>query len=280
MQVRNEQWCLGLSARAAMLWCDQLIILDHASTDETPQIIRDLQSEYPGRVFAIRENDPLWNEADNRQRLLEESRRHGMTHLVFADADEVLSGNLIQSIRDTIASLQPWQALYLPWVCLWRDINKRCTSGVWGTARVPMAVADGPHIRWQSGDYNYQFHRRLFADATRCDIGIHDGGGLMHLQFADWRRAVAKQALYKMNEVIRWPEVKDIDTINRQYGQSIDETELTVADVSPEWWKPFEGYMQHLRLGQEPWQESECKRLWNLHGAEKFAGLDLFGVVN
>ena len=35
MPARNEDWIIGLSARAALMWCDELIVMDHASTDRT-----------------------------------------------------------------------------------------------------------------------------------------------------------------------------------------------------------------------------------------------------
>jgi hypothetical protein len=33
MPVRGEDWILGLSARAALMWCDELVILLHSCTD-------------------------------------------------------------------------------------------------------------------------------------------------------------------------------------------------------------------------------------------------------
>jgi glycosyltransferase involved in cell wall biosynthesis len=45
MPVRNEAWCLGLTARAALMWCDELVILDHASTDRTAEIASEIAGE-------------------------------------------------------------------------------------------------------------------------------------------------------------------------------------------------------------------------------------------
>ena len=52
MAARNEQWCLGLSARAALMWLDELVILDHASTGRKHAISprRFVMREQSGRV--------------------------------------------------------------------------------------------------------------------------------------------------------------------------------------------------------------------------------------
>ena len=52
MPVRNEAWCLGLTARAALKWCDELVILDHASNDATGEnILLPLEEEF-GRIIS------------------------------------------------------------------------------------------------------------------------------------------------------------------------------------------------------------------------------------
>ena len=47
MLARNEAHEIGLTARVALRWCDTLLILDHASTDDTPRIINALGHEFP-----------------------------------------------------------------------------------------------------------------------------------------------------------------------------------------------------------------------------------------
>lgn len=36
--VRNEAWCLGLTLRAVLMWCDEVIVLLHCCTDATEAI--------------------------------------------------------------------------------------------------------------------------------------------------------------------------------------------------------------------------------------------------
>jgi len=103
---------------------------------------------------------------------------------------------------------------------------------------------------------------------------------VMHLQFADWPRIVAKHALYLMTEVLRWPGRKPVSKVNAQYHATLDERGLITAAAPEAWWAPYAeaGLLQYLRLGLEPWQQAECRRLWEQHGPEQFAGLDLMRV--
>ena len=107
---------------------------------------------------------------------------------------------------------------------------------------------------------------------------------------ANERRLVAKHALFKCVERLRWPEksVSVIDTMyswaihgdpgNAQYGTPAT---WTYNDVPAQWLAPYTDLMiDHLHLDTPPWQAEEVRRLVAEHGAERFAGLlDLFGVA-
>ena len=86
MPCRNEDWIIGLSARAALMWCDHLVVLDHASTDDTQAIIYDLMGEYPGRIIYERVEGE-WLEIAGmglvRKEILENSRTGGKEAWAF-----------------------------------------------------------------------------------------------------------------------------------------------------------------------------------------------------
>src|SRR6185436_15991943 len=117
MPARNEDWVLGLSARALLRWVDKLVILDHCSTDESRQLEWGLAIDYdPEQVSVMFENDPTWEEMRHRQRLLEYARHSEATHIVTIDADEVVSANLVPHMRDIVADIPPGHVLQLPWI--------------------------------------------------------------------------------------------------------------------------------------------------------------------
>jgi cellulose synthase/poly-beta-1,6-N-acetylglucosamine synthase-like glycosyltransferase len=285
--VRNEDWVLGLSARAVLQWCDELIVLNHNSADRTVHILCDIATEYPGRCLWFTQTDTEWVEMEHRQHLLDLARKRGATHIAMVDADEVLSANLIPDIRRMIEDMPAGMTMQLPWLCLRDTIYQVHRSGIWGQAFASMAFVDSPECHWSSAERGgYQYHHRHPMGRALIPyrpVG-RNVGGLMHLQFVDDRRLRAKQCLYKMQEVVRWPGRQTAAQINATYNPAVygRDTWCDVFDLAPvpvPWWKGYESLMRYMDPAAEPWQEAEVQRLYAEHGAAKFAGLDLFGVV-
>ncbi len=290
MPVRNEDWVLGLSARALLRWVDELVILDHCSTDQSRHIEWQISLEHPiGKVAVLIENDPVWHEMAHRQRMLDYARMKDATHIVTIDADEVLSANLVPHIRDIIAEIPEPCVLQLPWITCRDSIHQQHASGLWAEQHASVAFKDDPRCHWMSRA-GYDFHQR--APMGRPEIPFkpvtHAGGGILHLQYSNRRRLLAKQALYKMTEVIRWPGRDSLYEINKRYNWSVYGSpspplngvpEFDLAPVPVEWWDGYADLMQYLHLEATPWQENACLTMIAEHGREKFAGLDLFGVV-
>jgi len=276
MPVRNEAHVLGLSARAALRWVDELLILVHASTDGTDRIAKDLTAEFPSRAFVCFDADPKWREMEHRQHLLTGARQRGATHFAIIDADEILTGNLIGCIREQIEQLRPGHILQLPGYNLRGSIHRYHSTGVWANRFFSMAFRKDDKANW-SGD---RFHHREPAGFANipCRPITHGQGGILHLWGSDERRLIARHALYKVTERVRWPEkpVADIDAL---YSMAIKDPGWKYADTDPGWWAPYADVMRHLNYAGEPWQTAECQRLVAERGTEYFAGLDLFGIA-
>lgn len=283
MPVRNEDWVLDLSVRAALMWCDALVILNHASTDLTAAIILKLLTEFGDRIYAVHVTGE-WDEMEHRQRMLLYARGLGATHMAIVDADEVITGNLLDSIRVHVESMAPGFMLQLPGYNLRGALDRFHANGIWGQRWFSTAFRDDPRLSW-SGDH---FHQRdPGGKVMRPSRPImQDQGGIMHLWGASERRLRAKHALYKMTETLRWPEKpkREIDqlysqafypSVNRQFDQD------WVYGWAPEnWWRPYKELLPSVHLQADPWQEEKCRQLHAEYGAHRFAGLDLFGVVD
>jgi hypothetical protein len=290
MPVRNEAWVLGLSARAALMWVDELVIGLHACAAASHDIAFEVMHEHPGRVTLYYLGDGEWAEMEHRQTLLTLARRCAATHIAIIDADEVLTGNLLSptypgeksKIWMCAANAVEGQILQIPLYNLRNGIQSYHQNGLWGNRIVSLAFKDEPVLGW-SGD---TFHQRepkgkrlqSFQPVTQGE------GGVMHLWGASERRLIAKHALYKITERLRWPD-KDVRQIDFEYSQCVkgglreDPKKWTYAQAPLEWWLPYTHLMQYLDVDAEPWQEAECRRLVAEHGREKFAGFDLFGVA-
>lgn len=285
MPVRNEDWVLGLSARVALMWCDELMILIHASEDRTAAIASGLTCEFPGRCWVSFEQAPEWNEMAHRQHLLADARQRGATHIAIVDADELLAGNLLASIREHVERLSPGYILRLPGYNLRGSLSRYHSNGVWGNRMFSLAFKDDGRANWQGDQFH---HREPFGVANVSYEPVRQGlGGVMHLWGADERRLIAKHALYKMTERLRWPS-KPAREIDAYYNYAIRESasngtqfacHWAYAVAPATWWEPYRDLMAYLSLSAPPWQETEARRLWLEHGAQRFIGLDLFNVI-
>jgi hypothetical protein len=303
MPVRNEDWVLGLSLRACLMWCDEVVLLMHACTDRSWQIVRDVIAEHPNRVFVIRKDDTVWRERSDRWTMLQMARARSATHIATLDADEVLTGNLLTmnagieiQIRHLIEQLPDNTALHLPWLALPRRIDRYITSGIWGPPQqASIAFKDSSNFYWDTANKDgYDLHRRfpmLLEGETKHAMPLTaQQGGIMHLQFLSERRLRAKQALYQMNEVLRWPfprpagmtpHLRKPEDLARMYGRAVYESDPAKCRTEPcptSWWAAYRDIPWYFDADAEPWQETEVKRLIEIHGRERFAGLDLFGV--
>jgi len=286
MPVRNEAWCLGLSARVALSWCDELICFMHGcSADDSGSIIDEVMDEYDGRVHVWVEHYPEWNEMAHRQKLLEVARERSATHISIVDADEILTGNMLPGAAGFATTMPRGHILQLPGYNLRGGIDRYHSSGIWGKRWFSVAFADDPRLHW-GGD---KFHAREPAGMPFREYRpISQGqGGILHLWGASERRLKAKHALYKITERLRWPD-KPVHDIDNLYSMAIygrpnvpgdNPQSWKFAEVPAAWWEPYAKWMQYLDIDAEPWQESECKRQVAHHGAAMFHGLDLFGVA-
>lgn len=282
--VRNEDWCLALSARVALEWCDALVILDHASTDRTPEIITDLIAEYPGRVYRYREDSPSWDEMRHRQHMLEMARGAGATHIAIVDADEIISGNCINAARCAADECIAGYVAQLPGVNLRGGLGRYHANGLWANRWFSTAFKDAPTLHWAGDGYH---HREPHGGKPRLHPFkpmAHGGGGVIHMWGASERRLRAKHQLYKITERLRFPRkpVEDIDKLYNLWRSPEDcraygDTEWHYASVPAEWWEPYAKWMQYLDVDAEPWQTAEVRRLVREYGREAFSGLDLFG---
>lgn len=287
MAVRNEAWCLGIIARAALMWCDVLVCLNHASTDASSDILAEISHE-TGRVVVISEESPEWDEMRHRQMMLHVARGIGATHIAIVDADELLTGNLIDRFVDPACiamAPQSGQIVQLPGYNLRGGINRYHANGIWGNRWFSTAFREDARLSW-SGD---TFHaREPKGIELRPYRPIAQGqGGILHLWGSSERRLRAKSALYKITERLRWP-AKPVAEIERMYNWAVygekdscygTPDTWTYRDVPAEWWAPYAHLMKYLDVDAETWQIAECRRLVAEHGAARFSGLDLFGVA-
>lgn len=281
--ARNEDHEIGMSARVALQYCDALVVLNHASTDNTGKILADLQEEVGDRLRILEATEDTWNEMPHRQMMLEAAREMGGTHMAIIDADEIVSGNIVEKIKDYVFALRPNEIGYLPGYNLRGSLNWYHANGVWGNREFSFAFVDNPRYGW-NGD---RFHHRepMGVSFIPRMMVAHGAGGILHLWGANERRLKAKHYLYSLTERLRWP-AKTIEEINRDYGQHCygrpwmedHPRDWRYNAVPDEWWEGYAPLMPYLNVNKEPWQEQKCRDMIAAHPGLEI-GLDTFGVI-
>ncbi|MFZ1217847.1 MAG: hypothetical protein WAO00_01070 [Chthoniobacterales bacterium] len=283
MTVRNEDWILGLTLRGVMLIVDEMIVLDHASTDDTALIIHEIAREHPGRIHYQCRKDPVWREATIRQSLLEDGRKLGGTHFWMIDADELATGNVLPQIRPMLATLEPGDLITIPWFPIWRSLDwrRQDSNDYWCANRTAYGFRDHPEIRYEARKNRpaYDMHTRApVSPGQKREYWVNDPDrGAMHFVAAGRARLAAKTAWYKMIETVRFAD-RNAERLNDMYDPDLDETNLITVPVDPAWWTPYLSWREHVHLDRPSWYEWDCRRMWREYGPEKFAGLNLWGI--
>lgn len=280
MPARNEQWIIGLSLSAALMWCDEVIVYDHASTDATRAIIEEVSRAHPGRVRLIAGDEPEWSEMRVRGRLLDAARERSARALVaLVDADEVLTANLVEGARELFErGCVPGFGLRLPMISPWGGVGRVRRDGSFG-GWLQAGFEDAPRLRYEPPADGYELHGRTPSGLEPLEMPVE--GGVLHMQFASVRRLRAKSAWYKVIETLRHARHGAAE-LNRIYDWTLSPPAEQSAGAMPrEWWGAYEELARRwLDLEVEPWHEAEVRRLVAQHGRERFAGLDLHGITD
>ena len=271
---RNEAWVLSCTIPAALKWVDDLYILDDDSTDGTPDLINQLQKEYPKRIKPYYwPHQEYWAEMDARQYLFEMA--DGASHYAIIDADEMLTANHLGNVRDWFSLLAPGQCIDVPMIAPWKRLEEYSTAT---TGVITLGFCDIPgKLCWKPrGDEQYHHHSRPPHGSMqhRLTPMIGSDGGCFHLQWAAFDRMLWKHRAYCMTELLRWKyPVREINTKYHWWDKPPHGENLKPV---PDAW--YSGYnLRSIRLDHVPWYKSECERLVEKHGKEAFQGLDLFG---
>lgn len=274
MLVRSEDWVLRASMEAALRWCDGLAVVDHASTDMTTSTITSMSME-TGRVdFLFHGDAAKWDEMTLREETLKLGRKMGGTHFAIIDADEIITANLIDKIRPEFERLEPSQCIEVPMLAM-RTLDVYQDDGsIWATAWLTLGFADASNLTWRPAEDGYQHHCRPPHRHTSVRRYLSDKaqGGVMHLQFANRRRLIAKHWLYAYVDHLRWPGRQSDHDLSIKYSWALQKASH-LGVVPEEWWSGHG--KKSIKLDGVPWQEEELNRLLSIHGEKEFSGIKL-----
>lgn len=301
MLTRDSDWIIGFTLRAALRWVDEMVVMLHNCNDKTDQIVNEIASANPDRILIHHVIDANWNEMLHRQQTLEFGRQRGGTHFAIIDDDEALTCNQLKATREAVLALAPHETLTTPMIPVWRSLGQRRVDDCpWSRAILSLAFADGPGVTWMPAHDGYQFHSRFPRATTKKrdprretqmmsrmrrqrmakqPVVDHSNGGAFHYQFASWKRLRAKHVWYRMIEMVMYPGRKTPEQINEMYSLALNEDGLRLETIPSEWKDGYDDIIGYADIEKTPWHLAECRRMMLEHGPEKFAGLDLLGLV-
>lgn len=270
MTAHNEDWVIGLTARAASLWADEVIVLNHNSDDHTQKVLEDANTSV-GNIITLQEPAPEFTPLQFYRRLVKEAINRDATHLAILDADEMLSADVACLMREAVRNLAVGETLDVPWIPVGSVAPLMRYASDMRTGFVFPLFGDLSYPALPEAAYNIHYSR-LPLSVTH-HVSLNTDGGLLHLAYVDNRRLQAKELRWKMMEMLRWPGRRSVAWLNDYYDVALNMGELSECPNS--WWT-YQQLETHLHIGNESSIEKEVKRTWD---PVRFAGLNTFGIV-
>jgi hypothetical protein len=269
--VRNEAWILERFIRAALMWADRIVIVDHASDDGSREIAARFE-----QVTLVPYDEEAFDEPERRSLLIETARRvapPGRKCLLMGiDADEALTANFAGSDgwRRALAA-EPGTNIRMRWA----NVLPECREcWVPSEYRIFGFMDDGSDFE------PHEIHGpRLPGPADGPSVDIDDVC-VLHFQYADWRRLKSKQRWYQVWEWLNTPDKRAIP-LYRQYHHMDTVSERERRPIPESWTGRYrEAGVDFSRMDPRPFYrwDPEVVEILAEHGPERFRKLNIWDV--
>lgn len=266
LPVKNEEWILKETLSRLNNFCDQIIIGDQNSTDNSINIYKEFE-----KVEVIENNNKFHNN-NIRWKLLDKAReKFGINNLIICiDADEIINPKVIDNIKEKLIDNNKAISFSFPWIQLWGNLNKYRIDSVWNNNYKSIIFFDNGNV-----EYKKEF---VLNDHTGripvCDLDIKlNKFPLFHLQYLNLARSKIKQVWYKCSELL---EDNDPKKINYKYSVSSEEG-IILKNVPEEWIKILPKTYEDYFLKKD-WRFKDIIDWFNKYGIKHFEALDIWYI--
>lgn len=172
--VRNEEWILPRTLDVLSVFCDRIFILDDNSTDKTKEICLSYDKvDYED--WPKRDNMFLRQEGLRKQRNMDRVSAYNPDYVVFVDADEIPSPNIVEFFDKMSPDVNLWT---LPWYHLWVDEDHYRVDSFTSSTGAPIRLdpfAGGQrkgHIMKHDSNIDYRFDTNLHKSVPMEPMNI------------------------------------------------------------------------------------------------------------
>jgi len=156
MVIRNEEEFIEASIREILSWADQIVILDDASDDKTPEILEDLKEKYKDKapIHVHRPFDEsIFFDAENELREMlwcELLPKYDHDWVIAIDTDETIDP-YFRTVRDRMMAQDVVNCYSFQFWEFWGDTEHVRVDRMWNPGLKQMGIM----VRWQP-QINYQ----------------------------------------------------------------------------------------------------------------------------
>ncbi len=270
LTFKNESWVLQEYINAIKKITNHMVVYDNGSTDNSVQILKDAGALFAEKSTKITEG---YQEYELRKLLLEEGRKHGGTHFICIDADEVFSDVFYTHAKETILSLRPGQSLWMDWVTLYQNEFTERVDGVYKKISKNFIFCDREDLAFS---YVFLGVSRTPGDLKDRVVLDRSKGSVIHYQYLNTKRSDMKRVWYMCYEHTK--HQRSPIRINTTYEIQKERKGIPVKQLTKD---TSYTIIDRSILAYEPkkdWRFQQILEWFTVYGVEFFEPLDIWNT--
>lgn len=262
--VKNEAWILPYSLENFSTFSDYIIVADQNSTDDTANICARFN-----KVTVIK-NPYTAHTNQIRWLLLDEARKiPGDNLIVYLDADELLSPDSINDIKERTQNENRAVGISTEWIQLIKTYDEYRIDGVWKNNYKQFAFYDDRLIDYDRTTITNDHSNRIPTVSNIVTIN-HP---ILHLQYLAKKRSEIKQIFYMCTELLQGINPRKI---NNRYSVARLSGEIKTAHTPPIWYKNITLPPLDVFKSEDLIKKKQVVELLETKGFQYFESLDIW----
>jgi hypothetical protein len=211
----NEYDYLKLSLQSIENVVDEIVVLiDYPFRDSKKKSLIKLLNDFDAKIY-FQDKNKIRKSTVDRDFLFHLGRKHGGTHFVCIDCDEILSNSFAQQSNKIFKEMKIGEKIMMRWLSAWSNpfLFRTDKKSIWSNMWKDFIVCDDLKQSYNS-DSGYHEPRTICKNDKLKYLNINNGC-VIHLQFIDQESFKLKQIYYSIHDYLN--KKVNISEINRKY---------------------------------------------------------------